>query len=127
MKYVLYTDEGAADRAARVPLKLRFPDRYEEGKGLPPGPQRGKGPRLPAGEGYTTHAVPVRKGRRAGEFFVREAAADVPDKVRRRGKDAEDPTIDDVATLPARGGSIRTRDDFAPRPEPEPTRPRRRQ
>lgn len=111
-RYVLYTDADAADRAARVELKLRFPDTYEEGKGLPPGPQHGAGPRLPPGDGYTTHAVPVRRGRSAGEFFVREARADVPDMVRRRGEPDEAPTIDGIATAPARDGAERAAGDF---------------
>ncbi len=55
MIYTKFTTHAEAERASQASLKLRFPDTYEDGKGLPPGP----GPTLPPGQGYTVRAVPV--------------------------------------------------------------------
>lgn len=125
MKYATYTRDEA-DRVARVPLKLRFPDRYEDGRGLPPGRQHGEGPRNPSGTAYTTHADTVWEGRLSGEYHVAVTDDDLPSSVIRHDPDdgaemaPEDPTIDGILTRPARVGVVMVRGDFKADPVDEP-------
>ena len=98
MIYARYTSEAAALRAAKAPLKLLHPAKYEDGRGLPPGKSHG-GATLEPGKGYTTQAVPVMPGK-DGSFYVAADEA-LPER---------SVEIDGFITVPARIGA--TMDDF---------------
>lgn len=100
--FASYTDRNQASRASEAALKARYPARYVDGQGVPPGKQHWPGTRLPSGQGYTEYAESVRTGSSPGEWFVRSDDS-LPD---------EAVDIDGVLTRPPRGGEELTRDDF---------------